>query len=49
MAISTTQYVVYEYMMRNLLGSNYTMDEIREKIGAQPSSEEFPMVQHLLE
>jgi hypothetical protein len=35
-------------MMEDLLGVDYTMDEIREVTGAQPSSEEVYVVQPLV-
>jgi hypothetical protein len=36
MTISSIQVVVDDHMMTNFLGYNYTMDEIREEIGAKP-------------
>jgi len=36
MEVSSKQVVVYENMIMDLLRANYTMDEIREIIGAQP-------------
>jgi hypothetical protein len=49
MIVSSRQVVVDEKMMMDLLGANYTMDEIREETSAQPSSEEVPMVQPLVQ
>jgi hypothetical protein len=37
-----------DQLMEDLLGSNYTMDEIREEVGAQHCSEEVPVVQPLV-
>jgi hypothetical protein len=48
MNISSRQVVVDEQMMMDFLGVDYTMDEIREEISAQPSGEEVPVVQPLV-
>jgi hypothetical protein len=48
MIFSSRQVVLDEKIMLYFLGANYTMDEIREVIDAQPSSEEVPMVQPLV-
>jgi hypothetical protein len=49
MNISSRQIVLDEKIMMDLLGANYTMDEIREVIDAQPSGEEVSMVQPLVQ
>jgi hypothetical protein len=46
--ISSRQVVVDDQMMMDFLGVDYTMDEIREETGAQPSGEEFHVVQPLV-
>jgi hypothetical protein len=47
-SISSRKFVLYDQMMEDFLGYDYTMDEIREAIGAQHSSEEVPVVQPLI-
>jgi hypothetical protein len=39
---------VDDQMMEDFLGDDYTMDEIREAIGAQHYGEEVPVVQPLV-
>jgi hypothetical protein len=47
-SISSRKIIVDDQIMEDLLGDNYTMDEIREAIGVQHCSEEFTMVQPLV-
>ena len=47
-SISSRKIIVDDQMMEDLLGDNYTMDEIREAIGVQHCCEEFTMVQPLV-
>jgi hypothetical protein len=46
--ISSRQLVVDDQMMEDLLGADYTMDEIREATGAQHCGEEVHVVQPLV-
>jgi hypothetical protein len=47
-SISSRQLVVYDHMMEDFLGDDYTMDAIREETGAQHCGEEIPMVKTLV-
>jgi len=49
MIVSSRQVVVDKKMMIDLLGDNYTMDEIREANSEKPSCEEVHMVKLLVQ
>jgi hypothetical protein len=48
MTISLRQVVVYDQMMLDVLGSDYTTDKIREAIVARPFGEEVHEVKLLI-